>query len=161
MSNNVSLDQLGSDATVQIGDRSYVISPIRLSDLKTIKARIRSNWLASLNSSGIDPRAHKGLRTELLSKPVTMETLLEELESPDMWPLMLHLSAVQNDPTATEQAFATALNKMGATEIEALREAMAHAMGGGGEDGEPDFTPNSSELTGPTQSPASCTPSTE
>lgn len=158
MPNDVSLDKFGAEAQVKIGEKEYTISPITIDDLRTIKSRIRQQWIKNLDSSGIDPRAHKGLRTELLSKSVNMETVLEEFESPDMWPLILYLSARQADPSVAEKEFVVALNAMTPKDIEALRNTMAQAMGSGGdkEDG-PDFTPSSSESTGPEKSPSSCT----
>lgn len=158
MPTDVSLDKLGSETLVKIGEKEYTISPFRVEDLKDFKARIRKHWIDNLDASGIDPRAHKGLRTELLSKSVAMETVLEEFNSPDMWPLILFLSARQTDSAVTEREFVKALDDMTPTEIEKLRKDLSVATGGGGEEDDgSDFTPNSSESTGPKKSPSSCT----
>lgn len=154
MPNDVSLDKFGSDTPVTIGEKEYVLSPIQVDDLKRIKERIRKQWITNLDESDIDPRAHQGLRADLLSKSVSMATVLEEFESPDMWPLILFLCARQNDKQVTEREFEEALNKMSTRDIENLRNTLSQAMGGGGEKEDADFTPGSSESTGPEKSPS-------
>ncbi len=154
MTTDVSLDQLGSLVQLPIDGKTYSMSPIDIAGIQVIKGRIRSGWLDNLTQSKIDPRAHMNLRATLLSKPIPMAVVYEEMDSPEMWALILYLAIRPNDPSVTEKQFADALNKMTQEDIDALRDAMTQAMSTGVEqDDTSDFTPNSSASTGPSKSP--------
>ena len=154
MASDVSLDQLGSLAQLPIDGKTYSLSPIDIGGIQTIKSRIRSGWLDNLTQSKIDPRAHMNLRATLLSKSIPMAVVYEEMDSPEMWALILYLAIHPNDSSVTEQQFSDALNRMTQEDIDNLRNAMTQAMSTGVEqDNTSDFTPNSSASTGPSKSP--------
>lgn len=154
MPDDVSLDQLGAELEVELGGKVYTVSPIDVDGLKKIKTRIRSNWLDNLNQSKIDPRAHRGLRADLLSKPVAHEVLIEEVNSPEMWPLVLFLAFRAKHPDVTEAQVAKDIAQMTPKDFKSLQDKIEQSMATGGqEDDGSDFSQSSSSETGPSKSP--------
>lgn len=155
MPEDVPLDVMGGPTRVPIGGKTFTLSPLNIADMKAIQGRIRDGWLDNLDNSKIDARAHMGLRATLLTKPMPMADVYQEIESPYMWPMILYLATYPNDKSVTEEWFKNAIDNMTEADMEICRKGMERAMSvGGSEDDQSDFTQPSSESTGHTQSPS-------
>lgn len=125
MSDNLT-DALGKSVAIEIGGKSYQISPITIGDMAALEAKLKGERLSLFlaNSAGLVPAERQNIIVRLCTSAIDEESVAAAMSSLDGVRFLLWKSLSKKQPKTTIEDVSELVNLTNINEVATILQAL-------------------------------------